>query len=240
MSGIINVFPVVLVRRLGLFILIFSSLFSPAYSQDNAGDSCLISDSDLASASRIVQQLHDTLLTAMRNAENLGYRGRYDLLSPVISSNFNTPLITRTILGHRYWDELSDEQTREFIDLFLQLSIATYADRFDSYSGENFMEIERKALPLRGKCPPAEGKEEPARRIIIKTELQQVDDDPVRLEYLQQYIDGKWYIITVIADGVNDLSLKRGEYTDVIKSKGFAGLVDEIKIKIKDMETGTE
>jgi phospholipid transport system substrate-binding protein len=55
-----------------------------------------------------------------------------------------------------------------------------------------------------------------------------------------QYTGGEWYIITVIADGVNDLSLKRGEYADVIRKKGFDGLVADIKSKISNMEKGTE
>ena len=220
-------------------IIVFSCALQ-LHAQPVDGDPCSITASDLDSASMIVTRLHGTLITVMQDAENLGYQGRYDVLAPVVSENFNTPLITRTILGSRYWDSLAEQQQNEFIDLFLQLSIATYADRFDSYGEEKFVELERKSLPLRGKCPPPEGKEPPAQRIIVKTELQKVKDDPVKLEYLLQKIDSKWYIITVIADGVNDLSLKRGEYSDVIKNKGFDGLVEEIKNKIRDMEKDTD
>lgn len=232
----------VLFRRkiLSGITLIFLTLQLPVYSQTVAGDECTISESDLDTAGEVVARLHNTLITVMKDAENLGYHGRYEILEPVITENFNTPLITRTILGHRYWDSLTQTQQQEFIELFLQLSIATYADRFDAYDGESFVETERKSLPLRGVCPPPSGRQAPAKRIIIKTELIRENEDPVKLEYLQQQIDGKWYIITVIADGVNDLSLKRGEYTDVIKQRGFEGLIEELTIKIRDMENGTE
>ena len=46
---------------------------------------------------------------------------------------------------------------------------------------------------------------------------------------------GKWYIISVIADGINDLSLKRAEYAAIINDKGFTNLVNEIENKIKEL-----
>ncbi len=32
---------------------------------------------------------------------------------------------------------------------------------------------------------------------------------------------GKWKIISVIANGINDLSLKRADYSAIIKERGF-------------------
>lgn len=231
--------------RVNLSNLLLSSLlllFLQASISARAADaiSCQITDSDLAAASSVVSQLHDTLISVMKDADKLGYSGRYKILEPVITDNFYTPLITRTILGTRYWNTMSDQQKNDFIDLFRKLSIATYADRFDGFDGEKFVELGRKALPLRGRCPPPAGREPPAQRILIRTELQRPKDDAVKLDYLLQKVDGKWYIITVIADGVNDLSLKRGEYADVIRHSGFAGLTDELKTKIKNMEDGTD
>ena len=52
--------------------------------------------------------------------------------------------------------------------------------------------------------------------------------------------DGQWMIISVIANGVNDLSLKRAEYATVIKNKGFQGLVVDVAGKIADMEDQDE
>lgn len=230
--------------RMGLINVLISSIFFlflqvPGITRAESVNACQITDSDLSAANDIVTQLHNTLITVMKDAEKLGYSGRYEILAPFISDNFNTPLIVKTILS-RYWVTLSEQQRQDFTELFQNLSIATYADRFDSFDGDKFMELDRKALPLRGKCPPPSGREPPAQRILIKTELQRVNDDPVKFDYLLQKIDGKWYIITVIADGVNDLSLKRGEYSDVIRNKGFDGLVEDLKTKITNMESGAE
>ncbi len=63
-----------------------------------------------------VRLLHASLLEVMKNSEELGYNGRYEKLLPVISSVFDTPLISKVILS-RYWKDLSETQRSEFIDL---------------------------------------------------------------------------------------------------------------------------
>ena len=77
-------------------------------------------------------------------------------------------------------------------------------------------------------------------RLLVKTELQRPDEDPVRMDYLLQKNDDGWRIISVIADGVNDLSLKRAEYATIIREKGFDGLIGDIREKIRETETTSE
>jgi phospholipid transport system substrate-binding protein len=50
----------------------------------------------------------------------------------------------------------------------------------------------------------------------------------------------QWFIISVIADGINDLSLKRAEYSTVIKENGYEYLVTNIEKKITEMESKKE
>ncbi len=171
--------------------------------------------------SDVVNELHHKLMEVMRHSAPQDYAGRYRTLAPVISTHFDTPLIAKVILS-RYWAKLSEEQKTEFIKLFNQLSIATYASRFDAYNGEKFVELSREELK-RG-------------RLLVKTELQRVGKEPVKLDYLMHQRDGTWYIISVIANGVNDLSLKRAEYAAVIKDKGYAALLEDMTAKIRTME----
>jgi ABC-type transporter MlaC component len=44
----------------------------------------------------------------------------------------------------------------------------------------------------------------------------------------------KWMVISVIADGANDISIKRGEYSDVIKNDGYDALLIKIQKKIDE------
>ena len=164
---------------------------------------------------------HGKLLSVMQRADELGYQGRYRELEPLISDCFDFPLITDVILS-RYRDRLDAVQRAEFTRIFSRLSTATYASRFNGYDGEEFLEISR--VPLR------------KGRVLIKTELRRPAGDPVSLDYLLHEKQGKWYIVSVSANGVNDLSLKRAEYAAVIKEKGYNGLVTEILSKIDGME----
>ena len=97
---------------IGLLFILFLHL--PGIARAGTDDSCQITESDLGAASDIVLQLHNSLLAVMQDAEKLGYSGRYEMLEPVITNSFNTPLITRTILGSRYWDTMSEQQKNDF------------------------------------------------------------------------------------------------------------------------------
>ena len=176
---------------------------------------------DLDAPARTVDEFHRKLLSVMQRADELGYPGRYRELEPFISACFDIPLLTDVILG-RYRDQLSEAQRADFTSLFSRFSTASYASRFNGYAGEEFVEISREATK-RG-------------RVLIRTELRRPAGDAVSLDYLLHKKQGKWYILSVSANGVNDLSLKRAEYTAVIKEKGYNGLVTGMLIKIDGME----
>lgn len=177
---------------------------------------------ELDAPALVVQELHGKLLAVMQRAAQLGYSGRYRELEPFINSRFDFPFMSRVILG-RYRQELDAAQTSEFTRLFSRLSTATYARRFNGHDGESFLEVSRR--PLR------------KGRALVKTELRRPADPPVSLDYLLHERDGKWYIIGISANGVNDLSLKRAEYAAVIKAHGYLGLIEEMRLKIQELET---
>lgn len=190
----------------------------PGYTQDG--------EPDTDAAAAVVTELHATLIDMMQNAETLAYPGRYARIEPVVAQRFDTPLIVKVILS-RNWTPLPDADKTTFIELFRQLSAATYASRFDAWKGQEFVETGREILS--------------AGRVLIKTELRRPDETPVKLDYLMhQDAEGAWRIISVIANGVNDLSLKRAEYSAVIKERGFPGLLEDIRKKISDMESGAD
>jgi len=176
---------------------------------------------EMTDAIAVVEKLHETLLDVMKNADKQGFQDRYDILAPVISESFDTALIAKTVIG-RHWKQLSKQQQSDFINQFNILSISTYASRFDGFSGETFNTLSTDTTK-RG-------------RIIVKTEISSPDDEPARLDYLMHNRGGKLYIISVIANGINDLSLKRSEYTSIIKGNGFDILVSKINDKIQNMQ----
>jgi phospholipid transport system substrate-binding protein len=169
------------------------------------------------SALRLIEGFHATLLGVMKEGERIGYRGRYDRLRPVIEAAFDFPFISELILG-RHREGLSREQKARFIDTFTRLSIATYAARFDGYSGERFQIASAEDLK--------------ADRIRIETKLIQSGGEEVRLDYVLHKAGGRWRIINVVANGVSDLALKRSDYTAFLEKRGFDALIKELDGKI--------
>jgi len=169
----------------------------------------------------VIEQLHTNLLEVMQAADTMSFAERYSKLEPTITESFDTPIIVKVILS-RYWKNLTNQKRENFIQLFNRQTIATYASRFDSYSDEIFA-IKTVEQLKKG-------------RLLVRSEIQSKGESPVNLDYLMHNNNGSWFIISVIADGVNDLSLKRAEYSAVIKKNGFENLVTNIEKKIVGME----
>lgn len=171
-----------------------------------------------AAARAVVEKLHEALLGAMKSGAPAA--ARREALAPVIAESFDFPTICRIVTG-RYWKDASEAQQARFIETFQRLSLATYASNFKSYGGERF---ETTAVE-----PDQDSQ-------VVRTLLHTGDGKQVTLNYLLRQSDGTWRIVNVIAQGVSDLSLKRADYTAVIKSEGFDSLVNRLDKKIAETE----
>jgi phospholipid transport system substrate-binding protein len=90
-----------------------------------------------ASALDTVQSFYDTLLIIMRRGNELGQSGRFIQLQPVVHSIFDVPFMARMAIGSG-WATVSSAQQQQVIEAFERYIAAIYADRFDTYSGEQF------------------------------------------------------------------------------------------------------
>jgi phospholipid transport system substrate-binding protein len=202
--------PLMTRRRFALVVLLAPALVSAQAEAPNA----------IASTpAEVVETLHATLLATMRDADTLGFSGRYQQLLPVLQASFDFPAIARIATG-RHWKDLDEAGRSAFIQTFTELSVATYATNFAGFNGESFSTL---------------GADTAAGRTVVRTELVQADGDKVSLNYLLHERDGAWRIVNVIAQGVSDLALKRAEYTAVIKAEGIDSLIKRLAEKVAAM-----
>lgn len=165
-----------------------------------------------------IQGLCNTLLQVMKQARQLGPRGRYQMLEPEIRRAYNLPLMTRLAIGPD-WQRLSPQDQQQLIAAFTDYSIATYASRFDNYSGERF-EVDPR--PVSG-----------AGGLMVDTKLVKSNGEPVQLNYLMRPGDGGWQIIDVYLSGtVSQLATQRSEFTSVLHREGAPGLLTLLKQKV--------
>jgi len=164
-------------------------------------------------ARAVVGALHATLVEVMRDATKLGFSGREQQLSPTLTQSYDLPFVSHLVLGRR-WKALDDGQRRRMIDTFTALTVATYASRFDDYSGERFEFVSQRALKKRLE--------------LVRTVLVKKDGDKVRLDYVMHHTKSGWRIVNVLADGVSEISIKRADYAKVMRGEGFDALLGKL------------
>ena len=173
-----------------------------------------------APASALIERFHETLIGVMKKAETLGFEGRYEKLAPAVKETFNLAFMARFAAGS-HWKRLSADQRGKLIEAFSALTIATYAERFDGYSGERFDTLNETQFRRRTR--------------LVKTGLVKSDGETIILNYLVGQRGGKWGVIDVHYKGVSELAVRRSEYTSVLKRQGFGTLIAVIEKKIANL-----
>jgi phospholipid transport system substrate-binding protein len=164
-----------------------------------------------------VRSFYAVLLTTMRNSRSLGQSGRYATLSPVVNSLFDVPSMARLAVGPG-WDSLSPGQRQQLTLAFGRYVSATYADRFNSYSGEQ--------LQVTGDEPYDSG-------VIVETKIVRTAQEPVTINYMMHEHQGVWQISDVYLDGtISQLATQRSEFHSILARQGVNGLISALTHKV--------
>ena len=177
----------------------------PAWAESEATD---------AAVARI-RAFYDALLSVMKQGDKLGTRGRYEKLAPTVRSTFDLAAMTRIAVGPE-WNSIPPAQQAALIEHFTQMTIATYANRFDAYSGERF-EVE----------PVAEVRNTGR---IVRTKLFPSTGEPVTLNYLMRGSGEGWSVVDVYLTGtISELATRRSEFGAILKSGGPNALIESLR-----------
>lgn len=88
-------------------------------------------------ARAVVERFNSTLLTTMRQGQDLRFAGRYEKIAPRIDDDFDMRTIAKRSLGAG-WPRLDEAQRDAYIARLRQDAIAGYARHFDRYAGQRF------------------------------------------------------------------------------------------------------
>ena len=170
-----------------------------------------------------VRGFYDTLLTTMKSGPTLGQSGRYARLAPVVDQVFDIPSMTRLAIGPT-WAALPPARQQQLVDAFRHYVAATYADRFDCYSGQR--------LQVTGERPYNAD-------VIVQTKIVKSDGDTTTLDYLMHQNQGSWQISDVYLDGtISQLAIQRSEFYSILRREGIDGLVMALNRKVDLLEKG--
>lgn len=168
-----------------------------------------------------IRAFYDALLDVMKRAKTLGIKGRYDALAPVVEATFDLPAMTRIAVGPR-WTSLPKDVQSALVDAFGRMTIATYASRFDGFSGERF-EVD----------PTVESR---GAGSIVHTRIVQPKGDPVALDYLMRKSADRWKAVDVYLTGtISELATRRSEFNSILDSGGPQALIQLLRRQTERM-----
>ncbi|KAA2212504.1 ABC transporter substrate-binding protein [Teichococcus oryzae] len=168
-----------------------------------------------ASPEAVVERFHEALLGIMRQARQLGPRGRFERLQPAMQAAFDLPAMTRIAIGPP-WSRMEAAQQQALVQAFSDWSVATYASRFDGFSGESFRTTGQSTLRNNDR--------------MVQTALDRPGNDPVQLNYLLRQSGGAWRIVDIYLTGsISELASRRADFARVLAEGGADRLIAELR-----------
>ncbi len=159
-----------------------------------------------------VEAFHAALLDTMRNAARLGIRGRFERLAPLMSQVFDLAAMTRIAVGPP-WTGFTAADQAALTEAFSRWSIATYAARFDGFSGESFATQGIQQTPNGDQ--------------LVRTVLNRGGgQEPVVLSYL---LRNSRVVDVYLTGTISELAARRSEFAGLIREGGATRLLAELQ-----------
>lgn len=139
---------------------------------------------------------------------------RRHLLEKVVEARFDYAEMSRRALGAP-WNQLTDQQKQEFVDLFRTLLTNSYADKIETYSGEGVQYLNERT--------EKEYAEVRTKVLSGKTEIP--------LDYRLINKAENWRVYDVVVDNISLVNNYRGQFTKILRASSYSDLVDQLRKK---------
>jgi phospholipid transport system substrate-binding protein len=137
---------------------------------------------------------------------------RRHMLEEVIASHFDyTEMSKRALAAH--WVPLTTSERAEFVELFKSFLSDRYAEKIESYSGEQVAYLSER---IEGNYAE------------VRTELRS-NKVAIPMDYRLQGKDGTWHAYDLIVDGVSLVKNYRSQFEKIIRSSSYQELVRRLR-----------
>jgi len=126
---------------------------------------------------------------------------RFDKL---FESDFDVPGIGRFVIG-RYWHELNPDQQQEFLQLFKQYTVASYAAKLGEYGGARLN---------------VTGVQNDGAETVVASEVERSNGQPVKIDWHLIDAGGQLKVSDVYVNGVSMKVTQRDEFASIIQNNG--------------------
>ena len=171
---------------------------------------------EASEAREFIDTLADKAIAAL-TIKDITREERFRRFRILLNDHFAVKTIGQWVLG-RYWRRATIEEKREYLVLFEDLIVDTYADRFKRYSGENLAITDAVS----------KGKKD----IIVSTLMTRPGGgQPIHIDWRVRHVGEIKRIVDVIVEGVSMGQTQRSEFASVIRANGggVKGLLDQLR-----------
>lgn len=190
---------------LSVLILAFG-LTTTAFAQDNAEE--------------FIQDFGAKALNELTD-ESTSTDERERRFRSLLREGFDLRGISQFIIA-RHWRSASEDERKEFIQVFEDYLVQRFLPLFDRYQGETFQ------------TAGARTDSQNENLSWVRVTFERPEGDAVNTEWRVRSQDGKYSILDVQAEGASMALTLRDEYGSVMNQRGgLSGLIDTLKQKLK-------
>lgn len=196
-----------IIHRLALGLSLVVLLLLPAAGQ---------AATDPTEARTFIIALADRAIAAL-TPTNITREVREQRCRELLRANFAVETIGQFVLG-RYWRSATPEERHDFMTLFENFIVGTYADRFSRYAGQRLEVNDATTEPETGDA-------------IVKSQIERTDGAPVQVAWRVRQMPEGLRIVDVIIEGVSMGVTQRSDFASVIRNNGgtVSGLIDQMR-----------
>jgi phospholipid transport system substrate-binding protein len=139
------------------------------------------------------------------------------MIREVVDEQFDWEEFSRRTLA-RHWRDRTEEEKKEFIDLFGKLLERTYLDKVEGYSGEKVIYLDEKV---------------DGNYAIVNVKIITQKEMEIPVKYRLKKKGNKWFVYDVIIEGVSLVNNYRTQFNSIILRYKYEGLVNRLRAKVE-------
>jgi len=142
---------------------------------------------------------------------------RREAFRRMLVEDFDIEATGRFVLG-RAWRGASESQRAEYLALFEDMIVATYARQLESYGGES--------LAVDGLRSSDE------KQAVVATRILRAEGAPIQVDWRLRRLGQSWRIVDVVVEGVSMAITQRSEFASALRASG--GKIEGLLAKLRE------
>jgi phospholipid transport system substrate-binding protein len=169
-------------------------------------------------AKAFITKLSDEVIEQLTDP-NLPLELQEERFKGIVAKYIAFKSISRWVLGQRHWKRASEEQRMEYMRLYGDLMVATYAHRFQGYSGEELKVTKARVID--------------ANQALVESQISREGaGKPLVINWRVRGAEGKYRIIDIMVEGLSMSQTQRSEFKSFMRSNG--GDMDALLANLKE------